>query len=108
MIIKSITDNAIVTPNSEAILECVVDGHPLTETSVTWERKSFDMDTKTTTTFNAENKTSILTIHEASRTDVGQFTCVANNGVGNTTKKTAFLIVKCKLGTFSIRLALSV
>ena len=51
--------------------------------------------------FGAENKE--LTITYVSRTDEGEYRCVASNSFGNATSSAAFLDVKCKFSlTFDL------
>lgn len=76
------------------MLSCSVEGKPLTEEHVRWERLGYDMTVKTTTTFT--NGTSFLHVKDAQRDDVGNFRCVADNRVANPTSRDVLLIVKCK------------
>lgn len=93
--IKSISENVITNPGEEAVLSCTVEGKPLAEEHVRWERLGYEMGAKTTTKF--ENDTSFLHIKNAQREDVGNFRCVADNRVANPTSRDVLLIVKCKL-----------
>lgn len=92
--IKSISENVIVNPDEEAMLSCTVEGKPLNEEHVRWERLGYDMTIKTSTTFT--NGTSYLHIKDTKRSDVGNFRCVADNRVANPTSRDVLLIVKCK------------
>lgn len=94
--IGSISENTLVSPGDEAVLSCRVDGKPLTEEHVRWERAGYDMSVKTTTKF--VNGTSYLHIANAQRADVGNYRCVADNRVANPTSRDVLLIVKCKFG----------
>lgn len=76
------------------MLSCSVEGKPLTEEHVRWERLGYDMTVKTTTTF--ANGTSFLHVKDPQRDDVGNFRCVADNRVANPTSRDVLLIVKCK------------
>lgn len=76
------------------MLSCSVEGKPLTDEHVRWERLGYDMAAKTTTTF--ANGTSFLHIKDPQRDDVGNFRCVADNRVANPTSRDVLLIVKCK------------
>ncbi|KAL5285587.1 NPHS1.2 family protein [Megaselia abdita] len=89
--IKSISENVIVEPGEDALLTCTVDGKPLTEEHVKWERLGYDMSAKTMTTF--ANGTSSLHIKNAQRSDVGNFRCIADNRVTNPTNRDVLLIV---------------
>lgn len=92
--IKSVSENVITNPGDDATLSCSVEGKPLTEEHVKWERLGYDMTVKTRTTF--VNGTSYLHIKNARREDVGNFRCVADNRVANPTSRDVLLIVKCK------------
>ncbi|XP_063704148.1 nephrin isoform X1 [Culicoides brevitarsis] len=90
--IKSISENVIVNPGEEAMLSCSVEGKPLTEEHIRWERIGYDMTIKTSTTFS--NGSSYLHIKDAQRADVGNFRCIADNRVANPTSRDVLLIVK--------------
>lgn len=94
--IKSISENVIADPGEEATLSCTVEGKPLTEEHVRWERIGYNMK-KTEITF--VNGTSYLHIKNAQRADVGNFRCVADNRVANPTSRDVLLIVKCKFSS---------
>lgn len=84
----------ITDPGEEAELSCTVEGKPLAEEHVRWERLGYDMSAKTRTRF--VNGTAYLTIKNAQRDDVGNFRCIADNRVANPTSRDVLLIVKCK------------
>ncbi|XP_064535994.1 nephrin isoform X5 [Drosophila montana] len=90
--IKSVSENIIVNPGEDAMLSCTVEGKPLADEHVKWERVGYDMKVKTTTTFT--NGTAYLHIKNAQREDVGNFRCVADNHVANPTNRDVLLIVK--------------
>lgn len=85
----------ITNPGEEATLSCTVEGKPLNEEHVRWERIGYEMSTKTKTNFI--NGTSYLHIKNAKREDVGNFRCIADNRVANPTSRDVLLIVKCEL-----------
>lgn len=84
----------ITSPGEEATLSCTVEGKPLNEEHVRWERIGYEMSTKTKTNFI--NGTSYLHIKKAKREDVGNFRCIADNRVANPTSRDVLLIVKCE------------
>ncbi|XP_053966977.1 nephrin isoform X1 [Anastrepha ludens] len=90
--IKTISENVVVNPGEDAMLSCTVEGKPLTEEHIKWERVAYDMTIKTTTSF--VNGTSYLHIKNARREDVGSFRCIADNRVANPTNRDVQLIVK--------------
>lgn len=92
--IKSVSENVITNPGDDATLSCNVEGKPLTEDHIRWERLGYVLATKTKTTF--VNGTSYLHIKNARREDVGNFRCIADNRVANPTSRDVLLVVKCK------------
>lgn len=74
------------------MLSCTVEGKPLNEEHIRWERIGYDMTIKTSTTY--ANGTSYLHIKDARREDVGNFRCIADNRVANPTSRDVLLIVK--------------
>ena len=84
----------MVGPGEDVTLQCAVEGKPLTEEHVRWEREDYDLEERTTVTF--ANGTSYLHIRNAQRQDVGNFRCIADNRVANPTSRDVLLIVKCK------------
>lgn len=84
-----------MNPGDDAMLSCTVDGKPLVEEHIRWERLGYDMTAKTSTSY--ANNTSFLHIKNAQRDDVGNFRCIADNRVANPTSRDVLLIVKCKL-----------
>lgn len=88
----------IANPGDDATLWCSVEGKPLSEEHVRWERLGYDMSEKTKVTFL--NGTSYLHIKNARREDVGNFRCIADNRVANPTSRDVLLIVKCKFLLF--------
>nr|XP_036227378.1 nephrin isoform X8 [Bactrocera oleae] len=90
--IKAISENVVVNPGEDAMLSCTVEGKPLTDEHIKWERVAYDMTVKTTTSF--VNNTSFLHIKDARRGDVGNFRCIADNRVANPTNRDVLLIVK--------------
>lgn len=89
-----------MNPGEDAMLSCTVDGKPLSEEHIRWERLDYDMTIKTSRTF--ANGTSYLHIKNAQREDVGNFRCIADNRVSNPTSRDVLLIVKCKFDLFML------
>lgn len=90
----------MVAPGEDVTLSCSVEGKPLTEEHVRWEREDYDIAERTEATF--ANGTSYLHIRNAQREDVGNFRCIADNRVANPTSRDVLLIVKCKCATESL------
>lgn len=92
--IKAVSESVIASPGDDATLMCSVEGKPLNEEHVRWERLGYDMGSKTKVSF--VNGTSYLLIKNTRREDVGNFRCVADNRVANPTSRDVLLVVKCK------------
>ncbi|XP_073986963.1 nephrin-like isoform X2 [Rhodnius prolixus] len=93
--IVEISEGVSVAPEKDAELWCRLDGSPLSPEHVTWRRSDYpDMLHRTTVTWR--NGTSYLTVHSASREDIGFFQCAVHNGLGNESTKNIFLIVEHK------------
>ncbi|XP_063835240.1 nephrin [Ostrinia nubilalis] len=93
--IKATGQSAIPNQNEDAVLSCTATGNPLNSEHIRWQRKNYDMSSKTVI-FEPKNSTSYLTIPKATREDVGNFQCIVNNGVGKETKQDVMLVVKFK------------
>lgn len=70
-------------------------GNPLTAEHIRWERKNYNMNSRTIT-FEPRNLTSYLHIEKATREDVGNFQCIVDNGIGGETRQDIMLLVKFK------------
>lgn len=90
-IVKAVTETVIVDAGSHAQLECEVDAKPFDEDTVSWRRQGFDMSR---TRQLVKDRRAYLTVHNVSRQDSGPFDCVAHNGIGEESVKTANLVVK--------------
>lgn len=94
--IVAISESVIVDQGDEATLSCTADGNPLTDDTITWKRDNMeDFEVRTTVTYD-KNGTSYLKINDVTREDLGNFQCVADNGVGNSSTRDVMLIVKRK------------
>nr|CAH7753210.1 unnamed protein product [Callosobruchus chinensis] len=90
------SENVVVNPKEDATLSCTADGNPLADDTITWKRDDFPEFAARTSVMYDKNGTSYLRVSGAMREDLGVFTCIANNGVGNSTSKDVMLIVKHK------------
>ncbi|CAH1107304.1 unnamed protein product [Psylliodes chrysocephalus] len=88
--------NVIANPKEDATLSCTADGNPLADDTITWKRDDFPEFAARTSVMYDKNGTSYLRISGVTREDLGNFACVVNNGVGNSTFKEVMLIVKHK------------
>ncbi|XP_045485329.1 nephrin isoform X2 [Pieris rapae] len=93
--IKSVYQDAVSSPNEDAVLACTATGNPLASDHIRWERRDYDLSSRSVT-FDQRNQTSFLTIDKSSREDVGNFTCVVDNGIGGEDRQEVMLVVKFK------------
>ncbi|XP_060520055.1 nephrin isoform X3 [Cylas formicarius] len=90
------SETVVSNPKEDATLSCTADGNPLADDTITWKRDDFpDFDARTSVMYD-KNGTSYLRITQVTREDLGNFQCIANNGVGNSSVKEVMLIVKHK------------
>ena len=101
MIVSLVTDQPEITAHPQnktriegdnVTLSCDVDGNPVP--TISWTRGGSPVDTSARISFTADEKQ--LTITNVSRTDSGEYRCVASNMVGNDTSNAADLDVQCK------------
>ncbi|CAG9116134.1 unnamed protein product [Plutella xylostella] len=93
--IKSVSQNGITSPNEDAILTCTADGFPLNSEHIRWERAGYEID-PSKISFDPKNLTSYLLIENPTRQDVGNFTCIVNNGLGRESRREVMLVVPFK------------
>ena len=86
-----------LTEGGNLTLSCNATGNPVP--TISWTRDGSPVDTSGRISFS-ENKKE-LTITDVSRTDSGEYRCVATNRVGNDTSNAATLNVQCKLLSYS-------
>lgn len=84
----------IVNSKEDATLSCTADGNPLDENTIVWKRDNFPDFSARTSVMYDKNGTSYLRISHVTREDLGNFQCIADNGVGNATIKNVMLIIK--------------
>lgn len=85
----------MVGESDVAELWCRVEGNPLSGVHVTWKRENYNMASRAEMSF--KNNTSYLIINHPTKEDIGNFSCVANNGLSNQSSKDVLLIIKRKL-----------
>ncbi|XP_076305226.1 nephrin-like [Tachypleus tridentatus] len=77
--ILNLTQNQMVNEGVKVLLECWIDSNPITRDTGTWRRRGVD------TVFETRNLGSgkfLLEINKITRTDSGEYECVAYNGIG--------------------------
>lgn len=94
--IKRTSSSGIVyPPGVEAKLFCEVDGSPIGDEYVTWQKvgSNHELPGRYSTSF--VNRTSYLHIEHPSHEDVGEYRCKVNNGIGNVTSDPILFITNC-------------
>ena len=123
--ITAITQRVMVGEGDPAHFECAVSANPLTSETIRWERKNYDMLSRTVTTpgapkdqtnyFETEQLSGeegkelakpgfvqqqrgvvLLTVLNATAEDSGLFWCVADNGIGKEVRNATYLLVRRK------------
>ena len=82
---------SLVAVGEDGVLECSADANPATADMISWHREGFDLSSGRVSTFT-RNGTSYLTVHNATASDIGEFQCRADNGVGQATATAALLV----------------
>ena len=85
-----------VKEGDNVTLSCNATRNPVP--TISWTRDGSPVDTSGRISFTADKKQ--LTITNVSRTDSGEYRCVARNRVGNDTSNAADLVVQCKTSIF--------
>ena len=87
--------SALVSPGEDALLECAADAHPASSETITWQRPGFDLASRTGSRadLSGARLTSYLAVYDVTAADVGEFSCVVDNGVGGPVRATAVLRV---------------
>ncbi|KAG1691197.1 Nephrin [Nymphon striatum] len=92
--VTGITSSVMVYEEEDASFECEAVGNPATEDMISWRREGFDLESRTKIS-HYEGK-SYLTVYNISKKDVGAFFCVANNGIGQESVATAYMVLRTK------------
>ena len=101
IVFSLVTDQPKITvhPKAETIsegknvtLSCNATGNPAP--TLSWTRDGSPVDTSGRISFSDDEKQ--LTITNVSRTDSGEYRCLANNSLGNKTSNVAILDVQCE------------
>ena len=79
------------TEGDNLTLSCNTTGNPVAK--ISWTRNGTAVNSSGRISFSAVNKQ--LTITNVSRTDNGEYRCVARNSLGNDTSNTAKVDVQC-------------
>jgi hypothetical protein len=94
--IKRTSSSGIVyPPGIEAKLFCEVDGSPIGDEYVTWQKVGSNPELPGGYSTSFVNRTSYLHIDSPSQEDVGEYRCKVNNGIGNVTSDPILFITNC-------------
>ena len=82
----------------DVVFHCLVEGNPKPRVRWTKNQEELNVTASSRLTSAIINETHILTITDVHLTDAGQYRCLANNSVAQTTSSAATLIVEeyCK------------
>ncbi|XP_077276716.1 sticks and stones isoform X2 [Temnothorax americanus] len=95
--IKRTSSSGIVyPPGIEAKLFCEVDGSPIGDEYVTWQKIGSNPELPGRYSTSFVNRTSYLHIEYPSQEDVGEYRCKVNNGIGNVTSDPILFITNFK------------
>ncbi|XP_020290195.1 nephrin isoform X2 [Pseudomyrmex gracilis] len=95
--IKRTSSSGIVyPPGVEAMLFCEVDGSPISDEYVTWQKVGSNPELPGRYSTSFVNRTSYLHIEHPSQEDVGEYRCKVNNGIGNATSDPILFITNFK------------
>ena len=83
------------TEGNNVTLSCNATGNPVPTISWTRDGSAVDTNDNSRISFSADKEQ--LTMTNVSRTDSGEYRCVAENRVGNDTSNAAKLDIQCKL-----------
>ncbi|XP_034175874.1 sticks and stones isoform X1 [Osmia lignaria lignaria] len=95
--IKRTSASGIVyPPGIEAKLFCEVDGSPIGDEYVTWQKVGSNSELSGRYSTSFINKTSYLHIENPDQEDVGEYQCKVNNGIGNITSEPILFVTNFK------------
>ena len=77
------------------VLSCDADGKP--NPTLSWTRNGSPIRTSDNSSISISQDSKQLTITNVSRTDSGEYRCVASNSLGKTFSNAALLDVQCKI-----------
>lgn len=77
------------------VLSCDADGKP--NPTLSWTRNGSPLGTSDNSNISISEDSKQLTITNVSRTDCGEYRCVASNSLGNASSNAALLNVQCKI-----------
>lgn len=92
---RTSTSGIVYSPGIEAKLFCEVDGSPIGDEYVTWQKVGSNSELSGRYSTSFINKTSYLHIENPDQEDVGEYQCKVNNGIGNVTSEPILFITNC-------------
>ncbi|XP_006564420.1 nephrin isoform X2 [Apis mellifera] len=93
---RTSTSGIVYSPGIEAKLFCEVDGSPIGDEYVTWQKVGSNSELSGRYSTSFINKTSYLHIENPDQEDVGEYQCKVNNGIGNVTSEPILFITNFK------------
>ncbi|XP_076762632.1 sticks and stones isoform X2 [Xylocopa sonorina] len=93
---RTSASGVVYPPGIEAKLFCEVDGSPIGDEYVTWQKVGSNSELSGRYSTSFINKTSYLHIENPDQEDVGEYQCKVNNGIGNVTSEPILFITNFK------------
>ncbi|XP_068966078.1 nephrin isoform X1 [Bombus flavifrons] len=93
---RTSTSGIVYPPGIEAKLFCEVDGSPIGDEYVTWQKVGSNSELSGRYSTSFINKTSYLHIENPDQEDVGEYQCKVNNGIGNVTSEPILFVTNFK------------
>ena len=91
------SDSVLVGPGEGAYLSCQIDANPLDESMVQWTYGGSPVSSSSRIERKFEDNKSFLNIDKVTKEDEGWYTCHVDNGIGQPSNTSIFLIVKREL-----------
>lgn len=93
--VRAIDNVTYANEGDEVRINCQVDGHPITNDTISWHRENYDFS-RTSQTLQGP-RSSMLVIYNVTHNDNGTFWCEANNRIASEAHAaSAHLVINCK------------
>uniref|UniRef100_T1IZV2 Nephrin n=1 Tax=Strigamia maritima TaxID=126957 RepID=T1IZV2_STRMM len=90
--VMKISKSLLVDEGGNAHFECEIDANPKPSSSQIWKRDGYDMSARAKQ--STDGNKAFLSILSITKDDSGNFTCFANNGIGDPSQMSTGLMVK--------------